>query len=132
MSDRQSVAGQRHLHGLEGSRGTSELTSLLFQLQPLVDQPSFGYQRVDGEGAGRIAADHLGAALHIGRVEIGGRRMIRQHSQRAGLGRCIRERQTWRGNRPGRCRTGGGHDREGERRDRPREDRSHHGRSGLG
>ena len=106
-------------------------TSLLFQLKPLFYQPSFGCQRLDGEGAGGVAGDHLGAALHIGRVEIGGRRMIRQHSQRAGPGRRIRERQARRSNRPGRCHTGGGHDREGERRDQPREDRSHQGRSGL-
>lgn len=112
-------------------RGSTSSISALFKPQPLIDQPPLRNQRFHGKGAGGVAGDHLGAALHIGRVEIGGRRMIRQHSQRAGLGRRIRERQAWRGNRPGRCRTGGGHDREGERRDQPQEDRSHRGRSGL-
>lgn len=41
--------------------------------------------------------------------------MIRQNSQRAGMGRRIRENQAGQANRPGRCCTGGGHDREGER-----------------
>lgn len=73
----------------------------LLHLQPLIDQPPLCHQRFDGEGADGVAADHLGAALHIGRVEIGGRRMIRQHGQRAGPGRRIWERQARRGNRPG-------------------------------
>lgn len=111
--------------------GEPALTFLVLQPQPLIHKPTLRNQRFDGEGAGGVAADHLGAALHIGCVEITGRRMIRQHSQRAGPGRRIRKRQTWRGNRPERCRTGGGRDREGERHDRPREDRSHQGRSGL-
>ncbi len=86
------------------------------QEKPRLDKSALCHQCLDGEGAGGVVADHLGTALHIGRSEIGGRRMIRQNSQPAGPGRRIRERQAWRGNRPGRCRTGGGHDCEGERR----------------
>lgn len=77
------------------------MISLILQLQPLVHQPPLRNKRLDSKGACGVAADHLGAALHIGRVEVGGRRTIRQHNQRAGLGRRIRERQARRGNRLG-------------------------------
>ncbi|WP_295175035.1 hypothetical protein [uncultured Brevundimonas sp.] len=43
----------------------------MLQLLPLINQPPLRNQRLDGEGASSVAADHLGPALHIGRVEMG-------------------------------------------------------------
>ena len=75
------------------------LPSSLLQLQPLVDQPVLGFQRLDRQPPRTVAVDDLGAARGVGGVEIGLGRIRRENSQRAGLGRRIRERQAWRPDR---------------------------------